>query len=304
MEGFEEEIQFLKCNYIRLNRSNSSIQNKAYRIGLKNKVKKWEEKEKLTLVKRYMEGVPLKTIAKLLNRSYNAIACRISILGLKRELINYNKNFFNVNSWSKELAWITGLIISDGHVGIHDNRYIVRLRMSDFDVINKVKQAVSFTGNINKCKGTNKSLFSVCFSYKYAWQFFTDLGMDNHKSYTAKWPIGLPDEYTNHFIRGVFDGDGGVRCNNGNYYPVSYICGTNNIIENIKNSVDVDSYIWKYSNNITYGIQFSGIRAHKFLNYIYKDSNKNIRMNRKYNIYKKTLRWKLKNKYQRRGDYG
>lgn len=302
MKWTEHEVLFLKDNYIEmknnvdklcklLNRTNNSIQNKAFRLGLKLKVKNWLEDEELVLVKKFMDGMPLKDIAELLHRSYNAINARIGVLGLKRELINYNKDFFNINNWSKELAWVAGLIMSDGHVGVHRGRYRVRLKMSDFDVINKVKNITNFTGNINNERGTNKRLFSICFGYKYAWEFFDKLGFKRDKSYTAKWPIGLPNEYISHFVRGMFDGDGSIRYAK-NFYPVSYICGTESLIRDIKNVINIDNYIWKYNNNITYGIQFSGVRAHKFLSYIYIDSNENIRMDRKYSIYKKTLKWK------------
>lgn len=54
------------------------------------------------------------------------------------------------------------------------------------------------------------------------------------------------------------------------------------------------SYSAIIQNGTTYDIQYSDYRAVEFLNYIYRDSNIDICMDRKYSKYLKALEWQNK----------
>ena len=102
----------------------------------------------------------------------------------------------------------------------------------------------------------------------------------------------MPDEYQFilHTIRGVLDGDGSISLSKNTGYPFARICGTKDVVNYITDYIGLHNTFHKNS-DINYTIQYTGMRAIKFLNFLYKDSIKQIRMDRKYNKYIKTLEW-------------
>ena len=291
------EIKFLKDNYDKmtykkigeiLNRTTKSVSRKAENIGLKKKTNKiWSEKEIEYLTNNYGKS-PAKEISKYLNRSFNSVTLKAFCLNLKTIPGNkwhptYNEKFFD--EWSNELAWLVGVVLSDGHVSNHIHGKYIWVKMCDKDVLDKIKIITGYKGDVTPLKREKlhyKKPYIIIIGGKKIWQFFTNLGMDNHKSQTAKWPVGLPNEYVDHFIRGLFDGDGSIYFDK-NDYPFVRICGTKKLMDSVSRYIDL--HFTEHSNKIetNYTIQYTGIRAEDLLELIYKNSKQNIRMDRKYN---------------------
>jgi len=291
-----EEINFLRNNYDKMtykemekiiNRAAKSISDKANRIGLKKKINKiWIEKE-IKYLKNNYGKIPAEEISKYLNRSFESVTLKAFCLRLKTIPGNkweptYNEKFFD--NWSPDLAWLVGIVLSDGHVSnIFHGKYIW-VKMCDKDVLDKIKIITGYKGDVQPCKREKphyKKPYIITIGGKKIWQFFTDLGMDNHKSYTAKWPIGLPDEYINHFIRGLFDGDGSIYLNKNNY-PFARICGTEKLMNSVSEYINLHFTEHPNKTKTNYIIQYTGNRAKDFLKFIYKNSTENNRMSRKY----------------------
>lgn len=297
-----EEIKFLKENYGKmiyneiaavLKRSTQSVSGKARIMKLGENVL-WKEGEIRFLERSYKNNIPPIKIAEFLNRSYCSVVYKAIRLGLKTQFEyrkpKYNEAFFDL--WSSELAWLVGIILSDGSISAFNiKRYYVVLAMCDVDVVDKVKDSIGYTGNVyNRKIESGKILYQIKFHGRKAHQFFVDLGMDNHKSYTAKWPIGLPNEHVGHFLRGLLDGDGSVSFNK-NGYPFARICGTESVVRSVAEHVGLHHTIHHNETKTNYIVQYTGDRAKKFLDFIYKDSIESMRMDRKYEIYLEAKKW-------------
>ena len=298
----KEEVKFLKSNYKNLSygsigdilgRSYKSVSRKAANLGLRKKLNKsWFDFE-IAYIRKYYDKIPPVKLAKNLNRTYSSVTLKAMNLGLSVgyryfEPI-YNEEFFDV--WSNELAWLVGIVLSDGHVSDVKNSKFVRIKMCDRDVVAKIKDITRYEKDLLIHYSDNskyKTAYSISFHGEKVWQFFTDLGMDNKKSSTAVFPEVVPEEYIYHVIRGVFDGDGAVYLSKNTNYPFARVCGTSNVVGFIKNYMGL--YCTKhYNSDINVTIQYTGKNAVEFLNKIYFDSNKFTRMSRKYNKYLKIV---------------
>lgn len=298
----ESDIKFLCDNHNKmyykdiaklLGKSERTVCYKAIKLGFRKVTRRfWNSEEEQYLIDNY-SNMPIKKIAEVINRSYMAIALKAMLLGLKVEYSyhepSYNDMFFD--TWSKELGWFVGVVLSDGHVSNMPNNKFVRIKMCDRDVIEKLGTLTDYKLNIlefDSKEEKHSASFTISFNGRKIWDFFTDLGMDNNKSTTAFLP-DIPEQHFNHFVRGVFDGDGSIYLTEKNY-PYASICGTKKVVYGLADILGIKHNIHKYS-DVTFSVQYTGKRAIEFLNFIYKDSQNIIRMDRKYDKYKKALKY-------------
>lgn len=193
--------------------------------------------------------------------------------------------------WSQELSYTVGLFLADGYMSNYDvrKRYYVGFSISDRDIIDKIVYLFKYDGKIyeihDKRKESYKTIYRVVFSGEYVWKFFTKLGFDNNKSHNAKIPTDIPPKFYNHFLRGIYDGDGSITVREGKHtkYGTVDIAGNINIVRFI-------SDLLPYFNNIRfddvcniYHIVFAGENAIKFLKFIYEDST--VYIDRKHSLY-------------------
>lgn len=300
----EKEIEFLENNYDQmyykeigtlLNRSYKSVSRKAEELGLKKKENRlWGIAEEQYLIDNYNK-LPVIKLAESLNRTYNSIINRAESMGLYVDYRYfkpaYNENFFD--TWSIELSWLVGIVLSDGCVFNDDSRRFVNIRMCDKDILEKIKSFTGYTNDIIELKPHKyhyKIPYQITFSGNKVWRFFRDLGMDNNKSCNAIFPTTIPNNLIAHVVRGLFDGDGSISLSKNTGYPEARICGTKNVVDYVTNYFDISNTLHKNS-DINYTIQYTGDRAIQFLNLLYSNSTDAIRMNRKYNKYLKALNW-------------
>lgn len=122
---------------------------------------------------------------------------------LPQEFFQINESFFD--SWSAEMAYILGLLITDGCIS---KTGVVSLCINDLELLEKVKNVLGAEHNIMPSKH-QPNLFHFAFARKHMVERLLVLGVTPQKSLTVKFPA-VPDEYSSNFIRGVFDGDGSV----------------------------------------------------------------------------------------------
>jgi hypothetical protein len=107
---------------------------------------------------------------------------------------------------------------------------------------------------------------------------------------TAKFP-NLPQKYIRPFIRGLFDGDGCVTYTTclsinftSNFYILEYLreyfSNVLNIVLKSKNIFAPIQVKGKYGQ-----IHYSGKNAITIMSWLYRNSNQNVRMDRKYERY-------------------
>ena len=112
-----------------------------------------------------------------------------------------NESFFN--EWSNEMAWVLGLVVTDGCLS--NNRYTISIAQKDTEILKKVAQVM----NSDFVLDNNKTP-SLLLNSKIMYKRLVEMGISSNKSATIKVP-DVPAAYLPHFIRGVIDGDGWVQ---------------------------------------------------------------------------------------------
>jgi intein/homing endonuclease len=200
--------------------------------------------------------------------------------------VGINVDFFKKES--PELAYILGLWASDGCV--YENR--MQLLMNDYDVIEWVAKTIGFTGTIkevehhggfyNKTSEITSIGYLIRFRSNEVRGIFNSYGITAKKSLTIEFPK-LQKELIPHFIRGVFDGDGGIyvaqRKINGKLYDrakVHFASGSIEFLRELKNQIEShignDVKISKGTRCFAYGFEAKNdIKA--FGSWIYSDGS-------------------------------
>lgn len=116
--------------------------------------------------------------------------------------LKINQDFFF--TWTLELAWVLGLLWSDGN--LYKNK--INLVSKDKDLIETVANLIGDKSLVRS--RDNKKYWLISFGSKIVAQHLRELGLHEAKSFTIKWVQGMPSKYESHFVRGLFDGDGWV----------------------------------------------------------------------------------------------
>lgn len=116
----------------------------------------------------------------------------------------WNDRFFD--QWSDEMAWLLGLIWSDGCL-MRDS-HGVEVCSKDPDLIEIVEGLIEQPGGMRpKNRGRH---WRINFSSQHAADRLRGMGLVPAKSHIIGWPQGLPREFEGAFMRGLIDGDGSV----------------------------------------------------------------------------------------------
>ena len=194
-------------------------------------------------------------ISRRLNCSQWVISDRLRSFGIKtrpktcnfsRRRYSYNKDF--LNNISPDIAWILGLLVSDGFVRKNNlsGCFGLRLKREDEDVIFKVKNILGYTGPVFKgihrltYKGRTKE-----FSYSLL-QIngiktvlkLERLGIIQNKTLRENFLICIKDtnneEIIGNFIRGIYEGDGSILFDNKSNSSCFQIVGTYSLLREIQ----------------------------------------------------------------------
>lgn len=118
--------------------------------------------------------------------------------------LNIDRNFFK--KWSKDMAYILGLIATDGClIERKDGFHCLDITNNEIDLLYKIKSIMKSEHKI--CRKKRGARFQVRNAILY--DDLLKLGITPRKSKTLKFPE-IPPRYMSDFIRGCFDGDGGV----------------------------------------------------------------------------------------------
>ena len=113
----------------------------------------------------------------------------------------FNECFFD--EWSDSMAWLVGLIWSDGC--LYGNA--IEICSKDLQLLELVMALME--GGYYALKNQGRHI-RVVFSSRYTCDRLRVIGLTPRKSLTVDWPIGIPAEYEGAFMRGLIDGDGSV----------------------------------------------------------------------------------------------
>ena|SRR3989344_9278270 len=112
--------------------------------------------------------------------------------------------------WSPELAYIVGLLATDGNLS-KDGRHI-NMRSSDKDLLKTFKTCLKLNNKIAQSVNdgyAKKPSFRIQFSNIQFYHWLLKIGLFPAKTYTIG-KIKIPNLYFRDFLRGHLDGDGSV----------------------------------------------------------------------------------------------
>lgn len=233
-------------------------------------------------------------ISKILGE--NKIKHKKSRLNMSHLALNINY-FKEINSPDK--AYWLGFICADGNINKLNNK--VSLISKDIEVVEGFKNAIGAEHKISKRevfdKRTNKTYtgYSIQIGNELFTQNLINLGVTSNKTNILEFP-NIEEKYYSYFIAGLFDGDGSVywKGKYKNHLGINLI-STQEVLKFICEYLYVKLNIKpKYSDKVTKNKSnvwriylFSD--AHKFLKFIYQDSNFEYYLKRKYLIYIKNV---------------
>lgn len=247
---------------------------------------KWNEQEIQILKNDYKDCSKEKLIELLPNRTWMAIKVRAFILqvtgaqgGRNRKQIN--KYFFD--KWSNEMAYVLGFFAADGNMHRYGKySYIIAFIQKEKEILLKIAKLMNWNVVLHLDKESKS--FSIMTSNKHIYNQLLKLGMTPRKSLTIKFPK-IPKKYARHFIRGVFDGNGGISLYG--KYKISncnFASGSLLFLKKLKivllNKGIKGSKIYKQK---IYYTRFNKEPMIKLFHYMYDDVPKSMYIERKYN---------------------
>lgn len=269
-----------------------------YRIGKQGHIK-WQPNQKELICKLYQEGNSINSISKLFDnlhyQTIKSILCEnnINIRTRSQAKIVYTKNsryFSNIDSFEK--AYWLGALSADGFCGLNLDKTgtnIISLVSKDKDFVEKFSWAIQIE------KEPTYLEYSDCwqcrFQDKQMAEDLASLGIYNNKSLMLQ-PPHISTEYDYHWIRGYFDGDGGISFTDKARNPQMYFTGTKEVLQWIQKHFYSNVSIRQEHRcvNNTYRLQYGGFgTCYQMFQLMYKGSTENMRMNRKYNLFLKAL---------------
>lgn len=214
-----------------------------------------------------------------------------------------NEDYFeNINTESK--AYFLGYLLADGCIsdiyktkpGVNwRKRLSLDLQIRDIHILEKLKNELNSSNKI--CLNKKRNSCKIAFTSSKLCNDLINLGITPRKSLTANFDIRkIPNHLINHFIRGLFDGDGCVyfQIKNNKIKNKRFdLCGSYeicNLFKQILNSMaidDIDKKIIQIGK--IYRIRYNRYQSIKdFYNYIYSDAT--LFLNRKRNKFEEILK--------------
>lgn len=290
-QGFSQAEISRECNI-----SNWSIRCifKEYNITRKNKPNRFTDEERSDISRLYIEGKTCEQIATI----YKVTKCTISRLLRKNNIearkptqymkkYNLNENFFDKID-TQEKAYVLGILWADGCNFTQRNLVRLALQSKDRHILDNISKLLESDKPLQFVKGRSgeQDTYALNIINKHMSQVLDKLGMHNAKSLILEFPKWLDKTLYPAFIRGYYDGDGGLSKKEHTYRV--QIVGTFDMCDSIMeilNDIGIISKIYNTSyNDITKSLYIGKKdNVKNFLDYIYNDAT--IYLQRKYDLY-------------------
>jgi hypothetical protein len=271
------------------------------------KLKDLSDSEKSEIINQRKIGITEKEISKKfdisLRQYYNLL--KLNNIEQKSKVVKYNFNesyFENIDTEDK--AYFLGFIVADGSVNSISN--VIQITQKEPDILYEFKRYIKYEGDLIKSK--TRDVFDIKISSSKMKSDLLKLGISPNKTMSVNYPL-IPENLQNHFMRGVFDGDGCIsihhdKRDNSDRGQVNICSGSFDFIEKyVDNMV---KYCGVKKNNIRqpkgtyYVIDWGGLSdVESVYEFLYKESN--IFLKRKKETYDKVMSInKTKNKYRKK----
>lgn len=179
---------------------------------------------------------------------------------------------------SEEKAWVLGWWMSDGNV-MKSGKIRIGLNSIDEEVLIKIANCLKWTGPLQYKKAKeNKGQQSILnIDRKKLADDLIKLGCPPKKSLILEFPTSVPEYLYPHFLRGFFEGDGGVSKNRGKYQGAGFTTTDifakklREILE--KENIIATNFYYRRKNKPTGSLYFGKKEeVKKLLIYLYKDA--------------------------------
>ncbi len=110
-------------------------------------------------------------------------------------------------SWSPELAYAIGLLVTDGNLS-KNGRSIV-LKSKDLQLLQTFKACLQKQNKIKRQANAHSRYFCIQIGDVQFYRWLLTIGLFPKKTYTIGW-INFPSIYFRDFLRGHLDGDGTI----------------------------------------------------------------------------------------------
>jgi len=160
--------------------------------------------------RRYEEGESTGSIGKdfgMTSRNVRRILNQVGVeLKSRGRPTRYkiDEDFFK--RWSPDMAYVLGLVITDGTI----NGNQVVLAQKERQILEKVVRAMGSDYPVRERSNGEGNIYTLTISRKTIVEDLRKLGVDERKSLIIRMPK-IPEQYLGHFLRGVIDGDGWVH---------------------------------------------------------------------------------------------
>lgn len=218
----------------------------------------------------------------------------------------YNTRFFS--DYTSQSCYWAGFIAADGNIHSKRDRLTINLSIKDVEHLRKFTRQINYEGSIHYTEAS-QTHGPTCRVDLGGAAIVADLsknfGITPNKTLSISIPEQMPIEMYPHFLRGYSDGDGCIslkhnKSNNQYTYSFSIVSGSDVLINQWRDyfynrgirtqkrkSGDEKPTIITKNNCKT--IHYNSYNAMAVLNILYKDSNDDIRLDRKYNKYQDLL---------------
>lgn len=191
----------------------------------------------------------------------------------------YAKNNF-FSQWSSDMAYCLGFIAADGHVWKDRCFVTIGIHQRDITILEKIRDCISPTSPVRK----TGDKCQLCFKSVQIHKDLNKLGVSHNKTFQLRLPK-VPKKYFGDFIRGFFDGDGGIwkikRKTRDPYIASGITCASKQFLLDLQRRLGFGalSKCRQY-----YRIDFSETACIKLRDLMYKN-NPTLKLNRKFDIF-------------------
>jgi hypothetical protein len=247
-------------------------------------------------------GQKLKIPRATITRWFKMSGIESRRISAREKRLLFNEKFFD--KWSPETSYLTGLMLADGYVSINPRgSCYFGITSTDQEMVEKVKKMLDSRHKIGEKDRGNprwKKQYVLQIGSKRAVKKLNELGVVPRKSFVLKMP-DVPSNLMGHFIRGYFDGDGGVwkgkvRKKDRGYRTMrlyftsgskSFLKKVHEIIKEMK--VAEGGHI---SDRETYSVlNFSQKDSVNLFKLMYQESSIDTRLERKYKTFQEAIKY-------------
>jgi hypothetical protein len=281
----------------------------------------WSVEEENKIKCLWKEGKTPAEIAFAIGRTEGAVEARKRGWNLNRRGVKHpktNVEFFR--NWSPQSSYVIGFVVTDGNVSGHTRVvsgyeclvYRVKLTQAGDcgkDILTKI-QSVS-GGAINGpyypkpvSKGIPQSQWILSWLGKELVDLLASYGIGPRKSFTIEMPP-VPDEFFDHFFRGVIDGDGCITNDQQDRPVLSVVSSSEKFLpqlqERLEKFIGIRGSICKVTKKspasekrcVSYKLGFSANQSVPIIEWLYKDKEKSFWLKRKFDRYQELQRKQL-----------